>query len=150
MAQRALHETRALIFALRPAALGDQGLAPALRQLRDEAAGRLGLQISLNVAGERRIPLEQEQALFRITQEALANVAKHSGAQAATVGLDYSDTQTCLEVCDQGRGFNTRAPRKAQSLGLISIGERAAAVGGTCQVESTPGVGTTVRVCVPG
>ncbi len=149
MAQRALHETRALIFALRPAALGNQGLAPALRQLRDEATGRLGLQIDLQVSGERRIPLDHEQALFRITQEALANVAKHSGAHAALVKLEYTDGQTCIQVRDQGRGFDLELPRKPHSLGLISIGERAAAVSGTCQVTSMPNEGTTVRVCVP-
>jgi signal transduction histidine kinase len=149
MAQRALHETRALIFALRPAALGNQGLAPALRQLRDEASGRLDLQIDLQVSGERRIPLDQEQALFRITQEALANVAKHSGTHAAVVQLEYAATQTCIKVRDQGRGFNPDEPRKPHSLGLISIGERAAAVGGSCQVTSLPDQGTTVQVCVP-
>lgn len=149
MAQRALHETRALIFALRPAALGDQGLAPALRQMRDEAVGRLGIQISLHITGERRIPLEHEQALFRITQEALANVAKHSGTPAVAIELCYTDQQTCLEVRDRGRGFDMRKPHQSHSLGLISISERAAAVGGTCHVESKPGEGTTVRVCVP-
>ncbi|KPL83679.1 HAMP domain-containing sensor histidine kinase [Herpetosiphon geysericola] len=149
MAQRALHETRGLIFALRPAALGDQGLVPALRQLVEEAARRQGLQIQLNINGERRIPLDHEQALYRICQEALANITKHSGVNSASVNLEYEAQHTILEVSDRGRGFDVQQPRNSHSLGLISIQERANAVGGTVEVTAAPGQGTSLRIVVP-
>lgn len=149
MAQRALHEIRGLIFALRPAALGDQGLAPALRQLRDEAQRRQGLTVDLNITGERRLPLEHEQALYRITQETLANVIKHSGVHHARVDLEYADDQTLLTISDAGKGFDPTAPRNAHSLGLISINERATAVGGAVHVQSEIEKGTSVVVRIP-
>lgn len=149
MAQRALHEIRGLIFALRPAALGDQGLAPALRQLRDEAQRRQGLTVDLNITGERRLPLEHEQALYRITQETLANVIKHSGVHHARVDLEYADDQTVLTISDAGKGFDPNAPRNAHSLGLISINERATAVGGAVHVQSEIEKGTSVVVRIP-
>ncbi len=149
MAQRALQETRALIFALRPAALGDRGLAQALRQLCSSARERQALDVDLQIEGERRLPLEQEQTLFRIVQEALANVVRHSGVQQAQVGLRYSDHETQLTISDKGKGFDTQAARPAQSLGLISIAERVAAIGGTWHITSALGAGTRIDIHIP-
>jgi two-component system, NarL family, sensor histidine kinase LiaS len=148
-AQRALHETRSLIFALRPAALGDRGLAPALRDLAAAVEERQGVRVELAISGERRLPLEHEQALFRIVQEALANVVRHSGAPAATVTLCYADDRVELDVRDDGRGFDLGRPRSARSVGLASMAERAEALGGTMRIESAAGEGTTVRVALP-
>jgi signal transduction histidine kinase len=149
MAQRALQETRSLIFALRPAALDDRGLAPAVRDLAAAARERQGLQVDLTINGERRLPIEHQQALFRIVQEALANVARHSGVREARVALCYDDGRVSLTVRDLGRGFSPSAPRSARSIGLDSMAERAAALGGTFAVESAPGRGTTVIVTIP-
>jgi NarL family two-component system sensor histidine kinase LiaS len=149
MAQRALQETRSLIFALRPAALDDRGLAPAVRALAAAAQERQGLQVELSIRGERRLPLGYEQALFRIVQEALANVARHSGVRTARVALDYADDQISLTVQDHGRGFDPGTPRGARSIGLDSMAERAAALGGRLAVESAPGQGTTLTVTLP-
>ncbi len=149
MAQRALQETRSLIFALRPAALGDRGLAPALRDLAVAAHDRQGLAIDLHIEGERRLPLEHEQALFRIAQEALANVARHSGVRAARIALEYSDEDVTLMVADAGRGFDTHAAPTDGSLGLHSMRERAAALGGRLELHSAPGQGTTLNVSLP-
>lgn len=149
IAQRALQETRGLIFALRPAALDDRGLAPALRDLAAAAQERQGLVVHLRVGGERRLPLDHEQALFRIVQEALANVVRHSGAHEAEVALQYDDACVHLVVSDQGRGFNTSAPRNVRAVGLASMAERAAALGGTFEVCSNPGIGTRVEVGLP-
>jgi signal transduction histidine kinase len=148
-AQQALQETRSLIFALRPAQLDDRGLGAALRDLRTAAKERQGLLIDLRISGERRLPLEHEQALFRIVQEGLANVVRHSGERAAEVDLQYSDEEVCLTVCDHGRGFDPAAPRNARSIGLDSMSERATALGGTVTVDSALGQGTTVAVCLP-
>ncbi len=148
-AQRALQETRSLIFALRPAVLDGRGLGPALRDLATAAQERQGVQVLLQISGERHLPLEHEQALFRIVQEALANVVRHSGVRQAEVNLCYEATQVCLTVCDQGRGFDTRAPRNARAIGLMSMAERATALHGCFVVQSTPGKGTQVTVTLP-
>lgn len=145
-ARHALQETRALIFALRPAALGDAGLAPALRSLASEALQRQGLEIKLRISGERRIPLEHEEALYRVVQEALANIAKHSGTHQAALDLDYGDRETRLSVSDRGRGFDPGARRSAHALGLSSMAERIAAIGGSFALASQPGAGTRIVV----
>jgi NarL family two-component system sensor histidine kinase LiaS len=149
MARQALHETRGLIFALRPAMLDGRGLVPALHDLAAAARERQGLAVDLSISGEHSLPLEQEQALFRIIQEALANVARHSGARAARVALYYEEAQTRLTISDQGRGFDPAAPRNTRAIGLDSMAERAAALGGTLAIESAPGQGTTIRVMLP-
>jgi len=149
MTQQALQETRGLIFALRPAMLDGRGLSPALRDLVAAARERQGLVIDLSISGERNLPLEQEQALFRIVQEALANVVRHSGARDAQVALCYEDDQTQLTVSDRGHGFDPVAPRSARSVGLASMAERVAALGGSLKVTSAPAQGTIVQVTIP-
>lgn len=148
-AQHALQETRSLIFALRPAMLDDRGLGPALRDLAAAARDRQGLKVELGIEGERRLPLEHEQALFRIVQEALGNIARHSGAREADVRLSYRAAHVRLEVRDRGRGFDPKAPRNPRSLGLTSISERAIALRGRARIESVPGRGTLVSVTLP-
>jgi signal transduction histidine kinase len=149
MAQQALQETRGRIFALRPAMLDGRGLSPALRDLVAAARERQALAVDLSISGERSLPLEQEQALFRIVQEALANVVRHSGARAAQVALCYEDDRTHLSISDHGRGFDPVAPRSARSIGLASMAERAAALGGSLAIESALAQGTTIRVTIP-
>jgi two-component system, NarL family, sensor histidine kinase LiaS len=148
-ARRALEETRSMIFALRPAALGDRGLVPALRDLVASVEERQGMRLELRISGERRLPLEHEQALFRIVQEALTNVARHSGVREASVSLGYEDDHVELLVSDRGQGFDPRARRSPGSVGLASMAERASALGGELAVESAPGSGTAVRVRLP-
>jgi signal transduction histidine kinase len=148
-AQRALHETRGLIFALRPAALDDRGLAPALRDLASALRERQGVAVELTISGERRLPLEHEQALFRIVQEALANAVRHGHVSQAAVELRYAERQVQLSVSDCGRGFDPSAPRSPRSVGLLSMAERAQALGGSWSIESAPGRGTTVGVVLP-
>lgn len=148
-ARRALEETRSLIFALRPAALDGRGLAPALRDLALALGDRQGLAIDMRIIGERRLPLEHEQALFRIVQEALANVARHSGVRAAIVTLRYGPDTVALEVRDGGRGFDLKDARNPRSIGLMSMAERAEGLGGTFTLQSSPGAGTTISVLLP-
>ncbi len=148
-AQRALQETRSLILALRPAMLDGRGLGMALHDLAAATRERQGLHIDLSISGERRLPLDHEQALFRIVQEALANVVRHSGVRQAQVTLQYSDEQVCLTISDQGQGFDPSAPRNALSIGLHSMAERSVALGGHFHVASAPGQGTTVMVTIP-
>jgi signal transduction histidine kinase len=147
--QRALQETRSLIFALRPALLDGRGLGPALHDLISAARERQGLDVTMQISEERHLPLEHEQALFRIVQEALANVVRHSGVRTASVTLGYEDTQVTLTVRDPGHGFDTSAPRSARSIGLTTMAERTAALGGSFAIESIPEQGTCVTVTLP-
>ncbi len=148
-ARRAMEETRSLIFALRPAALDGRGLAPALRDLLDALRERQGLSVQLRISGERRVPLEHEQALFRIVQEALANVARHSGVREAEVELSYADETVALSVRDDGRGFDAGVARNPRAIGLHSMAERAEALGGNFAIHSAPGQGTHIAVTIP-
>jgi signal transduction histidine kinase len=148
-AQRALQETRSLVLALRPAALDGRGLAPALRDLAAAVHARQGLDVALTISGERRLPFEYEQALFRIVQEALGNVARHSGVRAAEVTLCYADHSVSLTVTDRGRGFDTNAARNLRALGLDTMAERARELGGSFHVQSAANQGTTVAVSLP-
>lgn len=147
--QHALHELRGLIFALRPATLDDRGLVQALRDLVIAVQERQNLHVDLQISGERWLPLESEQALFRIVQEALANIVRHSGVHHAYVELRYNDQEVLLTVHDKGRGFQINAPRKPTSFGLTSMSERAEALGGHFEAQSTPEKGTTICVTLP-
>src|SRR3712207_1624514 len=103
---------------------------------------------SFRVQGERRVTLEVEQALFRVAQEALANVARHSGAGHAEVDLIYAADTVTLRVADDGRGFDpSRNP--GGGFGLQSMRERLVRLGGHVNVESAPGRGTRVECLCP-
>jgi two-component system, NarL family, sensor histidine kinase LiaS len=149
MARHALEETRTLIFALRPVALDDRGLVPALRDLVVALEQRQGLKVDLQIRDERRLPLAVEQDLYRIVQEALANVARHSGERTATVALAFQPNGVELSISDQGQGFDPEAPRRPQAIGLQSMAERARNRGGWCTIQSEPGHGTRVKVHIP-
>jgi signal transduction histidine kinase len=98
--------------------------------------------------GERALPLEVEQALFRVAQEALANVTRHSLARTADVHLAWHNGDVILTVADDGRGFDPAGPGQ-RGVGLHSMQERVAALGGRFQVESRPGKGTSIIATVP-
>ncbi len=131
-----------LIAELRPAALEGQGLAAALRAYVDTWAEHAHIPAGLNVQNERSLPLEAEQALYRVAQEALANAARHSRASAVSVQLAYTPDRVCLTVADNGVGFDPQAP--AAGFGLESMRQRLAALGGQLVVESSA-AGTRVR-----
>jgi two-component system sensor histidine kinase UhpB len=100
----------------------------------------------------RRLPAEVETILFRIVQEALSNVARHAQAAQVTVSLDQVENQVWLTVCDDGAGFDPAqlpTDETGRGLGLVGMRERAALVGGTCQIESQPGQGTCVTASLP-
>jgi len=145
-ARNAMHDMRLLIFELHPPALEQEGLVTALRVRLAAVETRAGLQTELTMEGERRLPIVIEQELYRIAQEALNNVMKHAGAQHVTIRLQFTDTTTCLQVRDDGIGFDPLTARNAGGMGLHSFEERAAKVGGRVTLESSPGEGTTVTV----
>jgi two-component system sensor histidine kinase DegS len=140
---------------LRPAALDRLGLLPALEWLASNVTEHSGVTTEVNVVGkERRLPEEVAIALFRITQEALRNVWRHSGATSASILVEFEDSNTRITIKDNGRGFrlpeNIAEMAKDGKLGLAGMQERAQLVGGTLKVRSQPNRGTVVTVELPG
>jgi signal transduction histidine kinase len=154
-AAAALAEMRALIGQLRPPALTDQGLVSALQQHIAALSRREGLRIELRVTGNQRLAHGCEQALYRITQEALNNIVKHAQASNVRVALDFAPEQVRLQIADDGIGFDVAAQDAQPTvpaerhLGLMSMRERAAEIGGTLTLRSARGGGTDVQVTVP-
>jgi signal transduction histidine kinase len=152
-AAAALAEMRALIFQLRPPGLSEQGLVAALQQHATALGRREGFTVDLVVSGDERHARGAEQALYRIAQEALNNVAKHAGARRVTIALDLQPDRLMLRVADDGRGFELSVVGYngdgSRHLGMTSMRERAAEIGGRLEVRSQPGQGTEVVVLVP-
>lgn len=143
-----LNDLDGLIAQLRPAQLSGQGLAPALRQYITDWSDRTAIDTQLNTIGQRELPIEIEQAFFRITQESLANVAKHSGAESVSVNLVVTDLEVALTITDDGRGFDVEKG-STQGYGMQTMSERAVQFGGECSVESAPQAGTKIYVTIP-
>jgi signal transduction histidine kinase len=138
---------------LRPSVLDDLGLRAAIEVVVEDAGQRLH-SARLEVSGdERRLDGGVELALFRIAQEALRNVEKHSGATTATVILNFGAKAITLTVTDDGRGFapmgSTPDLIRIGKLGLVGMKERCELVGGTLELQSSPGTGTRIVVRVP-
>lgn len=152
--QGSLQEVRQIIFDLRPMALDDLGLLPALRRFGEGMMKREGVLVELVVHGtEEKIPSALEVGLFRITQEAITNALKHARADSVQVIVSFSPRRLMLQVRDDGLGFD---PVQAMEqggerghFGLVGMQERAGLLGGSVEVESAPGQGTRVRISVP-
>ncbi|MBA7705003.1 Oxygen sensor histidine kinase NreB [subsurface metagenome] len=139
---------------MRPSVLDDLGLVPALEWLASDLTEHFGIAVDMKVLGSvRRFPPEIELVLFRIAQEALRNVWKHSGASKARVTVEFGDDKAILTVQDEGKGFEL--PERmgdltvAGKLGLAGMQERAQLIGGRLRLQSEPGKGTTVTLEVP-
>jgi signal transduction histidine kinase len=148
LAESGLAETRALIFELVPESLEQQGLVLALQRQAAATQSRYRVEVSAYLAEEPDIPVRAKEALYRIAQESLHNMAKHAQATSATVSLSSEDGVVTLVVRDDGRGFDTSEEFPGH-LGLRSMAERARRIGGEYLLESIPGAGTTVTVTVP-
>ena len=147
LANRAMEELVALARQLRPTALDDLGLKAALAGSTDELGRQSGIATSFGAAGEfDDVPGEVQLVLYRVGQEALANAARHSGAESIVVRLARQDGRVELTVSDDGRGF--AFDQAGAGLGIEGMRERALLVGGELDIESRPGVGTKVRLVV--
>jgi NarL family two-component system sensor histidine kinase LiaS len=133
-----------LILELRPMDLEAGGIAEALHKYAVDWAHHSEIEIEMQVHGQQRLPLEIEQTLFRIAQEALANVARHSQAHHAEIVLVFNDDAITLTIVDDGSGFDAGQPQAG--MGLRSMQERAASIGGDLVIKSEPGEGTVVSV----
>jgi signal transduction histidine kinase len=148
LTEAGLAEMRALIFELRPESLATEGLVAALSKQVAVLRTRYKLTVDAQLGEEPDLSLEGKQALYRIAQEALHNIIKHAHARTVLLRLSRQDGELLLEVCDDGRGFDPSELFPGH-LGLHSIQERAARLGGTCSIESAPAQGTCLRVRIP-
>jgi len=139
---------------LRPSLLDDLGLIPAVRSLVKGLQESDGIAADLKIVGkERRFSPEVELLLFRIVQEALNNIRRHAKASDARVAIEFAEDKVKVTISDDGRGFSLSGrlddlPRSGK-LGLAGMQERARLLGGTLEVKSTPGKGTTLIVEMP-
>jgi signal transduction histidine kinase/ligand-binding sensor domain-containing protein len=141
----ALAEMRTLLLELRPAALAEADLGELLRQLTESITGRSRIPVTLEISGECELPPSIKIAYYRIAQEALNNVAKHAGADQATVTLICDQRQSRLRVSDDGRGFDM-ANIPVESLGVGIMRERAETIDAHLEIKSGVGHGTSVEV----
>ena len=147
-----LDDVQRIIRGLRPIVLDEMGLGAALTRLRTEALNSQGLAVDLHIRGlaqDERLEASIETALYRIIQEALANVVRHSGASNASVILEKSSEEITLIVEDDGHGFDTESAAASGRFGLKSMHERADLLGGSFVLESSRGEGTTIYVKIP-
>jgi signal transduction histidine kinase len=149
LTQGALAEMRALIFELRPDALAEEGLVVALQRQAAALTAREGLPITVE-GPDTRLPLgpDVEEHLYRIALEALHNSLKHAAATRAWVTISSDDDRVLMEIGDVGCGFDPTLPRPGH-LGLTTMADRAARIGGQLIIESGPGQGTRTRVTLP-
>jgi signal transduction histidine kinase/ligand-binding sensor domain-containing protein len=146
-----LADARQSIWALRSQDSGEKTLPVRLRRIV-EAAGSNGFDAKFSLFGAYRpLPDDTEREFLRVAQEAIHNVNKHAGAKNLVVQLEYGPGEVALEVRDDGRGFESGAEPGLPKghYGLTGMRERAAAIGGTLEVTSEPGAGTTVRLQAP-
>jgi PAS domain S-box-containing protein len=153
--ERCSQEVRTLSHLLHPPLLDHMGLESALRAYVDGFAGRSGLKVSIKVAlGRERLPEEAELTLFRVVQEGLGNIHRHSGSLTARISLRRKPPGIVLEVADQGLGMPTKILQAFQNggvttgVGLAAMQERLREIGGSLTVESSP-AGTCLRAVVP-
>ena len=145
-------QMRRLSHELRPTILDDLGLKPAIEFLADGISKRTGRSVLVNASVGGRLPGAVEIAMYRIVQEALTNVIKHAQATQAVVHLVRQPDALVCFITDNGHGFDANARSAhthSQGLGLIGMRERAASLGGTFSIDSSPGKGTTLKIVVP-
>jgi signal transduction histidine kinase len=141
---------RRIATELRPALLDDFGLGPALEWQAQEFTRQTGIRCSVELqAQEIELDRERATAVFRVCQEALTNVARHSNATRVKVLLMVEPDALSLEITDNGQGFAAPSENGSSGLGLAGMRERVLAVNGELDIASAPGRGTTVKVVVP-
>lgn len=153
IATQALKDVKRLALGLRPSLLDDLGLGPALERIVVELSQHQSISLTLDTSGlgDQRLPDAIETAIFRIAQESLTNIVKHSQAERASITVRYSGGAVELEVKDDGRGIPEQFLRGSNGphLGLTSMRERATLLGGRMEVVSDPGQGTSIFVRIP-
>lgn len=142
-------EVRDTLYDLRTDVTEQSDLAATLTEYVERVRGRSTLKIRLDLKVEARLPLRQEREVFRIAQEAITNVERHSGAERCLVRWWCEEGSALLEVRDDGRGFSSGKAGRLDSYGILGMRERAASIGATLDVDSVEGVGSTIRCYLP-
>jgi signal transduction histidine kinase len=150
LVDRAIQDVREMSQLLRPTILDDFGLDAALRSLTESFSQRTGIQVKYhsNVNG-RRWKDDAETNLYRIAQEALTNVARHSHATSVDVGLEEGGSALILHIRDNGRGLDPAQQKASSGLGLAGMHTRARGCGGTLRIQNEPGKGLHLEVTCP-
>jgi PAS domain S-box-containing protein len=141
----ALAEMRTLLFELRPAALADADLSELLKQLSESVVGKSRISVEVQIDGTAEIPTDVKIAFYRIAQEALNNIVKHSGANRAQIELDCREDGSGMQITDNGCGFDT-TQGAAGSFGLSNMKERAEQVSAVLNIDSEKDKGTRIAV----
>jgi len=141
------HELTALIKQLRPAILEDRGLSPTVQAYASSWSRQTEIAVEVRAQGERALPLDIEQAVFRIIQEALSNIQRHSKATNVEIDMVYTSDDFTCSIRDDGIGFDPKI--KYKGLGLQSMEERSDAVEGNLNVQSIMGKGTVIMINIP-
>ena len=142
-----IQELNFLIQEIYPIALQEKGLAATMREYIFEWENRNDIEANLTIRDERSLPLETEQAIYRVIQEALANVSRHSQAKRVDVSLVYNIDSLQVLIADDGRGFDMN--QKSKDMGFRSMRDRINSIRGTIQIQSAPGQGTRLIAQVP-
>jgi signal transduction histidine kinase len=154
LATQTLEGIHKLIFDLRPSMLDHLGLFVAVRWYAESRLEPAGVRVHIEETdGGRRLPAQTETALFRVAQEAINNIARHSGARNVTIRLSGGDSAVSIELADDGIGFDpsevSRVTDQTRGLGLVGMEERVGLLGGDISIVSEPGSGTRVVIRVP-
>lgn len=154
LAHQTLRAVRNMSIDLRPSALDDLGLLPALRWYVKEYQQKCGIEVEFSASGlKERLPAETETAVYRIIQESLTNTAKHAHAHKVRVSLVEDGSVLRTKTVDDGDGFDVasvlKTPWQDRGLGLGGMMERASLLNGQVEIRSTPGAGTTVTASIP-
>ncbi len=147
-AREGLRDIRRFIFNLRPPSLSDSGLVPTVQRFIDDFREQCNIEVQVNAIEPGSLSPDAELAVFRIVQESLRNVQKHS--EAAHVVVDIArqpDNTTLMTIKDDGKGFDAHA--RTSGAGLVSMRERAELIGGKLNVNSRPGYGTELTLLLP-
>jgi len=151
LAKRGLEDARRMLLGLRPKSLEGAHLSDALSQLAAHFSRDCGINCTFSASGRSlKLPEELENELYRVAQEALCNVRKHSGARSVSILLSYASEGVLLAIKDDGQGFVVRkAEAGAQGFGLPTMCERANRLGGKMDINTGQGTGTEIRLSVP-
>jgi two-component system, NarL family, sensor histidine kinase UhpB len=154
LAHQTLRAIRNLSIDLRPSALDDLGLLPALRWYVKEYQQKCSIEVEFAAQGfKQRLPAEMETALYRIVQESLTNTARHSNAHKVLITMKEDADAVYVTIIDDGNGFDIgtllKTPDQERGLGLAGMNERAVLLDGSLTIHSHPGQGTTIRVRIP-
>jgi PAS domain S-box-containing protein len=145
-----MRSVRKIATQLRPSILDNLGLVSALEWQSREFEKNFGIHcVFESLLNEPQFPTKQSNALFRIYQEALTNIARHAGATRVDAVLSQEENRIVLEIRDNGKGFNPNDMTSKKTLGLKGMQERALMIDGDFTIESTPGQGTYIRISIP-